>query len=277
VSANRAEHDLEKLRQTLGFPESNSPLLVQALTHRSYAHEHGLANLDSNERLEFLGDAVLDAIAADFLYRRYPEKTEGELSRLRAALVRKEQLCLFAQAAGLGALLRLGKGEEATKGRERDSNLASCFEAVIGALFLETSFNHVRSYLTPQIERAVAHILSTAGDRNAKSELQEYLQAQCNITPTYRVLEASGADHAPALRCSCEHQCRRAPPASHRCDTPLSATTSSTLSPSGCTASTCSAAFVSVSGRVAVSPSDASCTVTDTIAPVSRSTPCSAL
>lgn len=196
VSANRAEHDLEKLRQTLGFPESNSPLLVQALTHRSYAHEHGLANLDSNERLEFLGDAVLDAIAADFLYRRYPEKTEGELSRLRAALVRKEQLCLFAQAAGLGALLRLGKGEEATKGRERDSNLASCFEAVIGALFLETSFNHVRSYLTPQIERAVAHILSTAGDRNAKSELQEYLQAQCNITPTYRVLEASGADHA---------------------------------------------------------------------------------
>ena len=196
VSANRAEHELEKLRQALGFPESNSPLLMHALTHRSYAHEHGLSNLDSNERLEFLGDAVIGAITADFLYRQYPEKTEGELSRLRAALVRKEQLCQFAQAAGLGALLHLGKGEEATQGRERDSNLESCFEAVIGALYLETSFAHVQAYLLPRLEQAVAHILSTAGDRNAKTELQEYLQAQCNVTPTYRVLEASGADHA---------------------------------------------------------------------------------
>ena len=196
VPPARNEHDLGKLRQSLGIPDTPSSLLTQALTHRSYAHEHGLSNLDSNERLEFLGDAVIGAITADFLYRRYPEKTEGELSRLRAALVRKEQLCLFAQAAGLGALLRLGKGEEATKGRERDSNLASCFEAVIGALFLETSFAHVKAYLLPQIEQAVAHIVSTAGDRNAKTELQEYLQAQCNITPTYRVLEASGADHA---------------------------------------------------------------------------------
>lgn len=196
VPPARNEHDLGKLRQSLGIPDTPSSLLTQALTHRSYAHEHGLSNLDSNERLEFLGDAIIGAITADFLYRRYPEKTEGELSRLRAALVRKEQLCLFAQDAGLGALLRLGKGEEATKGRERDSNLASCFEAVIGALFLETSFAHVKAYLLPQIEQAVAHIVSTAGDRNAKTELQEYLQAQCNITPTYRVLEASGADHA---------------------------------------------------------------------------------
>ena len=196
MSPERDETALEELRRNLGFPDSDSPLLVQALTHRSYAHEHGLANLDSNERLEFLGDAVIGAITADFLYRQYPEKTEGELSRLRAALVRKEQLCRFAQAAGLGALLRLGKGEEATQGRERDSNLESCFEAVVGALYLETSFAHVQAYLLPRLEHAVAHILSTAADRNAKTELQEYLQAQSNITPTYRVLEASGADHA---------------------------------------------------------------------------------
>ncbi len=196
MTLERDENALEELRLTLGFPGPDSPLLVQALTHRSYAHEHGLANLDSNERLEFLGDAVIGAIAADFLYRRFPENTEGELSRLRAALVRKEQLSRFAQAAGLGALLRLGKGEEATQGRERDSNLSSCFEAVIGALYLETSFAHVHAYLLPLMEQAVTHILSTAGDRNAKTELQEYLQAQSNITPTYRVLEASGADHA---------------------------------------------------------------------------------
>ena len=196
MTLEREETTLEELRQILGFPRSNSPLLAQALTHRSYAHEHGLANLDSNERLEFLGDAVIGAITADFLYGRFPEKTEGELSRLRAALVRKEQLSLFAQAVKLGTLLRLGKGEEATQGRERDSNLSSCFEAVIGALFLETSFAHVQAHLLPHLEQAVAHILSTAGDRNAKTELQEFLQAQSNITPTYRVLEASGADHA---------------------------------------------------------------------------------
>ena len=196
VPVDRESHGLDKLCRELGLPDEASPLLTQALTHRSYAHEHGLTNLDSNERLEFLGDAVIGAITADFLYRRFPASTEGELSRLRAALVRKEQLCLLAQAAGLGALLRLGKGEEATKGRERDSNLASCFEAVIGALFLATSFAHVQAYLSPQIEQAVAHIVSTAGDRNAKTELQEYLQAQSNITPTYRVLDASGADHA---------------------------------------------------------------------------------
>lgn len=196
LSPDYAEQDLEELRKALGIPGSASPLLVQALTHRSYTHEHGLANLDSNERLEFLGDAVIGAITADFLFKRYPNSTEGELSRLRAALVRKEQLSLFAQAAGLGALLRLGKGEEATQGRERDSNLSSCFEAVIGAVYLERSFDHVKAILVPQIESAVTHILNTAGDRNAKTELQEYLQAQCNITPTYRVLEASGADHA---------------------------------------------------------------------------------
>ena len=115
---------------------------------------------------------------------------------MRAALVRKEQLCQFAQAASLGDLLRLGKGEEANRGRERDSILASSFEAVIGALFLNTSYLHVKAFLIPQLEAAIAHILSTAGDLNAKTQLQEYLQAECNTTPRYRVLGASGADHA---------------------------------------------------------------------------------
>lgn len=195
VSPEPSETDLDGLLKRLGIPESNSPLFTRALTHRSYAHEHGLSNLDSNERLEFLGDAVINAITAEFLHERYPARPEGDLSRLRAALVRKEQLCQFAQAAGLGALLRLGKGEEANNGRERDSILASSFEAVIGALFLESSYVHVKAFLVPQIERAMAHILDTAGDRNAKTELQEHLQAECNITPTYKVLDASGADH----------------------------------------------------------------------------------
>ncbi len=196
MPADRSGDDLDKLRNVLGAPGADSALITQALTHRSYAHEHGLSSLYSNERLEFLGDAVIELVVADLLYRRYPTKTEGELTRLRAALVRKERLCLLAQDAGLGALLRLGKGEEANRGRERDSILASGFEAVIGALFLETSYAHVRTVLLPHVEAAAAHVLSTASDRNAKTELQECLQAEHNVTPTYRVLRASGADHA---------------------------------------------------------------------------------
>ena len=196
VPVDHDSFDIDALGTNLGVHGADSPLLTQALTHRSYAHEHGLSNLDSNERLEFLGDAIIGAIAAEYLYRRFPDKTEGELSRLRAALVRKEQLCQFAQAACLGELLRLGKGEEANRGRERDSILASSFEAVIGALFLNTSYLHVQAFLIPQLEAAIAHILSTAGDLNAKTQLQEYLQAECNTTPRYRVLGASGADHA---------------------------------------------------------------------------------
>ena len=196
MPADRSDVDLDKLRDALGVSGAESTLITQALTHRSYAHEHGLSSLYSNERLEFLGDAVIELVVADLLYRRYPTKTEGELTRLRAALVRKERLCLLAQDAGLGALLRLGKGEEANRGRERDSILASGFEAVIGALFLETSYAHVRTVLLPHVEAAAAHVLSTASDRNAKTELQERLQAEHNVTPTYRVLRASGADHA---------------------------------------------------------------------------------
>ena len=196
MTADRTPATLDTLRRKLGFPGADSTLLTQALTHRSYTHEHGLTKRDSNERLEFLGDAVIGAITAAFLHNRFPAKTEGELSRLRAALVRKEQLCRFGQAVGLGALLRLGKGEEATRGRERDSNLASAFEAVMGALYLESSYEHVQALLVPQLEAAVEHILSTAGDLNAKTELQEHLQAQRNSTPTYRVISASGADHA---------------------------------------------------------------------------------
>ena len=196
MTNDRSEFDTDGLRRNLGILETASPLLTQALTHRSYAHEHGLSNHESNERLEFLGDAVIGAVTAEFLYRRFPTKSEGDLSRLRAALVRKEQLSEFAEAACLGPVLRLGKGEEANHGRERDSILAGSFEAVIGALFLETSFERVTAFLIPQLEDAVEHILSTASDLNAKTQLQECLQAECNITPTYRVLEASGADHA---------------------------------------------------------------------------------
>ena len=194
----RNEHDLDKLRETLGVGSKDVPLLSQALTHRSFAHEHDLTHLDSNERLEFLGDAIIGALTAEFLYLRFPGKTEGDLTRLRAALVRKEQLCEFAQAAGLGPLLRLGKGEEANNGRERDSILASGFEAVIGALLLDTTFAHVKILPYPSARSSgrdyPAHCRRPQRQgRNCKSTCRRSL----TVKPTYRVLDAQGADHAP--------------------------------------------------------------------------------
>ena len=112
-------------------------LLKQALTHRSYINEHGADDVGDNERLEFLGDAVLDFIVGDMLYRRYPNMPEGDLTRLRAALVRTESLAELAQRLQLGLQLRMGKGEEGTGGRDRQTNLCAVFEALVGALYLD--------------------------------------------------------------------------------------------------------------------------------------------
>src|SRR5512137_2077853 len=124
------------LTKRLGLPFKNLLLLTRSLTHRSYINEHPEA-LEDNERLEFLGDAVLDFVSGAWLYNHFPEMAEGELTRMRSALVRTEQLAEFARAISLGAAMRLGKGEIAAKGRERDVLLCATFEALVGALYLE--------------------------------------------------------------------------------------------------------------------------------------------
>ena len=173
----------------------NPMLLTQALTHRSYINEHGAADTGDNERLEFLGDAVLDFLVGDMLYQRYSDLPEGDLTRLRAALVRTESLAALAQQMGLGEALRMGRGEETTGGRDRQTNLCAAFESVVGALYLDQGLPAVQEFVLPQLNPLLEQIITAALDRDARSTLQEWSQAELNLTPIYRTVSASGPDH----------------------------------------------------------------------------------
>lgn len=178
-----------------GLRFSNPALLQQALTHRSYVNEHDDPSLSDNERLEFLGDAVLDFVAGEMLFERFPEMPEGDLTRLRAALVRTESLAELARKCGLGDALRMGKGEEKGGGRERPNNLCGGFEAMIGALYLDQGLDAVRSFVMPQLDERLAQVVAASLDKDARSILQEISQAQYNLTPAYRLVDATGPEH----------------------------------------------------------------------------------
>lgn len=178
------------------LPAFNDPsLLIRALTHRSYVNEHADVSQD-NERLEFLGDAVLDFVAGAFLYHRFPELREGGLTRLRAALVNTQQLARFAEDQALGSQLRLGKGEAESGGRKRQTLLADSFEAVLGAYYLDSGLEAVRIFVEPLFAESVDNILLTDRDVDAKSLFQEWAQANLGQTPRYNTLSASGPDHS---------------------------------------------------------------------------------
>jgi ribonuclease-3 len=179
----------------LGLKFKNGLLLSRALTHRSYLNEHPEA-LEDNERLEFLGDAVLDFLVGAWLYNRFPEMREGELTRLRSALVRTEQLAEFAGQNGFGAALRLGRGESQAGGRARQALLCASFEALVGALYLDSGFKTVQSFVEPLLEPAAEQIVSDNRDIDAKSLLQELVQAQGFPPPQYHTVAASGPEHS---------------------------------------------------------------------------------
>ncbi len=188
--------ELRHLQDRLGVRFADLSLLQRALTHRSYANEHPEHALEDNERLEFLGDAVLDFVAGEYLYHRFPEMDEGRLTRLRAGLVRTETLARFARRFGLGRALLLGRGEAESGGRTRAKNLCGAFEALIGALYLDQGLNAVRSVMEPLFTPAVEDILNRAADKDAKSLLQEWSQATLGKTPSYRTVASEGPDHA---------------------------------------------------------------------------------
>jgi len=179
----------------VGLEFSDQLVLTRALTHRSYLNEHPEA-LEDNERLEFLGDAVLDFLVGSWLYNRYPELPEGNLTRLRSALVRTEQLAVFAEDINLGAAILLGKGEEDAGGRKRPSLLCACFEALIGAIYIDSDFDSVQNFIWPMLEPAAGAILIEERDKDPKSLLQEWAQSQGRGTPTYRTIASYGPDHA---------------------------------------------------------------------------------
>ncbi|MEX2043563.1 MAG: ribonuclease III [Patescibacteria group bacterium] len=190
--------DLSKLQKTLGVRFKDADLFRSALVHRSYLNENRDFSLPHNERLEFLGDAVLELVVTDHLYRTY-DQPEGELTSLRSALVRTEHLAKVAGGLGLGQALLMSKGEEKSGGRERPALLANVCEAVIGAIYLDQGYDTVNRFIHHRIISALEGIIEEESHRDPKSLLQEAAQEQFNRTPRYKVLKAVGPDHAKSF------------------------------------------------------------------------------
>ncbi|MAG34733.1 MAG: ribonuclease III [Dehalococcoidia bacterium] len=194
--------DIERLASALAVPEVDRDLLRVALTHRSILNEDPTIT-EPNERLEFLGDAVIDLAVSDHLYQTHPERAEGQLTTLRAAVVRAAALARVARGLSLGTYLRISKGEDAAGGRSRPSLLAGGLEAIIGAVYLdlgwETAQALVDRLLVPELDRVLAADTDAPG-KDPKSLLQELAQAAQGLTPTYQVVSAVGPDHAKEFK-----------------------------------------------------------------------------
>jgi ribonuclease III len=186
---------LAPLEVTLGYTFSQRALLVDALTHRSYLNEAGRSGVISNERLEFLGDAVLALVSADLVYRERPTEPEGQLTQLRVALVRTTTLADFARDLRLGNYLRLGRSEAGLGGRDRESVIAAAFEAVLGAIYLDGGPAAAQRFLDPLLRPALARATAQESIKDAKSRLQELAQGQLGVTPRYRLVSAEGPSH----------------------------------------------------------------------------------
>ena len=189
-------HDLDTLARSLGIPFEDSGLLRLAFTHSSYANENPGVGSVSNERLEFLGDALVGLVVADRAYTERPAQHEGDLTTLRASLVQDETLARVARSLDLGRFMLMGRGEDASGGRERTSNQAALFEALAGAVYLDQGFEAARGFTTRALSAEMGAIPEPAPPKSPKSLLQETLQSQGLEPPTYRVVGITGADHA---------------------------------------------------------------------------------
>jgi len=187
------QNRMEELFVALGHHFNNPALLAQALTHSSYANEKGLE--DHYERLEFLGDAVLELIVSHMLIERYPDHREGDLSRMRASVVNKKTLAGIARRLGIGQYILLSYGEDKTGGREKGSLLADVFEAIIGAIYLDGGLGAAADFVERYFEMIFAGIAKEIVFRDYKTRLQEAAQARLQATPNYQVVDASGPDH----------------------------------------------------------------------------------
>ncbi len=174
---------------------NNPDLLRQAFTHRSYLNEHPEIATGHNERLEFLGDAVLELIVTDYLFKKYPEQNEGELTAYRAALVNAETLAKVAEEAGMNDYLLLSRGEQKDTGRARSAILANTFESVLGAIFLDQGYAVAQQFVTDYLFPKTDEIVKNQLWQDAKSLFQEKSQSLANTTPNYEVLSETGPDH----------------------------------------------------------------------------------
>jgi ribonuclease III len=194
--ADRGAEQWERVRRALDLPAGvPSACLSQAFCHASYVRETGAGPQASNQRLEFLGDAVLDLILADHLYATFPKLPEGRLTKMKATAVRAETLARVAQRLDLGSHLLLGRGEEDTGGRSKPSLLADCLEALVGAVYLGAGLEGAREFVLARFAEEVGAIEVNQSAFDHKTALQELLQELAKQTPTYRTLETSGAPH----------------------------------------------------------------------------------
>lgn len=191
-----SDQHVRAMEAIIGIKFGDKSLLKRALTHRSYINEIPDIAWEDNERLEFLGDAIIDFLVAEYLYHKFPEMDEGVLTAIRANLVRRETLARFARQIHLGDHLLMGSGEEQSGGRERDATLCAAFEALVGAIYLDQGLDTTREFVLSFVREALNDALDQAMRKDAKTRLQEWSQAVLHLTPRYVTVGAHGPDHA---------------------------------------------------------------------------------
>ncbi|HEY5752054.1 MAG TPA: ribonuclease III [Chthoniobacterales bacterium] len=189
---------MNPLETRIGYKFRNSLLLAEALTHSSLGHETQRRHFD-NQRLEYLGDAVLQLVITEYLFKRFPEFTEGQLTKLRSRLVSREGLKSHALAIGLGQYLMMGRGEESSGGRERASILADAFESLVGAIYLDSNLDSVRQFILAIADEDLKNLMEHPLELNPKGQLQEILQAISPQSPQYRIVAQEGPEHEKAF------------------------------------------------------------------------------
>lgn len=202
----KAKLNTKRFEENIGYAYNSKELLIQALTHSSYANEHKSAHLKDNERLEFLGDAILDLVVSDFLYRKYPNLPEGDLSKLRASIVCEAFLTKVAKQIDLGKFLLLGKGEEMTGGRNRTSILADAVEAVIGAIYLDAGLKQAQTFINNKIISLKESLSVSKIREDYKTHLQELIQKESADPLSYRVISEEGPDHDKCFNVEVKHK-----------------------------------------------------------------------
>ena len=200
--------DVDSLQKSLKVRFEDSSLLEQALIHSSYINEYPGLGLAANERLEFLGDAILGLIVAEKLYQDFPDMAEGEMTRIRSVLVRRETLAHVAAGLKLGDYLYLGKGEEASGGRRKPANLAAALEAVIAAIFLDRGLEATREVVLGWLDKELQEVVGRGKGVDYKSRLQELVQSKYHSSPAYRTVQATGPDHDRLFTVEVRHEDR---------------------------------------------------------------------
>ena len=196
--------DLAVLQARLGYAFRDESLLLLALTHPSVAHEQG-APVQHNQRLEFLGDAVLQLVLTRELYEKFPGFSEGPLTKARAKLVNRRSLAVRGRAIDLGQHLVVSRGEESHGGRERSSAIADAYESVVGAIFLDGGYDAAREFILREFSSGFGEVSAIPVLDNPKGELQELLQAKSPVAPKYHVVSATGPDHDRMFECTVHH------------------------------------------------------------------------